>query len=73
MLMLIVESSIVTAKLFHDNDFSSLLQGKGDDLFMVSHVESRPAAMYLTELEQDENSGELPLFCHRNSVTFEFE
>ncbi|WP_456386956.1 PhoX family protein [Desulfolithobacter sp.] len=41
-----------------DNDFSSLLP-VGDKLFMVSHFESRPGAMYLTELEQDQKTGKL--------------
>jgi secreted PhoX family phosphatase len=41
-----------------DNDFASLLQGRHGNLFMVSHFESRPAAMYLTELDQKRN-GEL--------------
>jgi secreted PhoX family phosphatase len=41
-----------------DNDFSSLLP-VGDKLFMVSHFESRPAAMYLTELSQDKSNGKL--------------
>ncbi|TCJ12265.1 DUF839 domain-containing protein [Parasulfuritortus cantonensis] len=36
----------------NDNDFASLLQNKRGQLFMVSHFESRPAAMYLTELRQ---------------------
>ena len=35
------------------NDFSSLLDVYGK-LFMVSHFESRPAAMYLSELQQDD-------------------
>lgn len=38
-----------------DNDFSSLLTRKGpngDKLYMVSHFESRPGAMYITELQQ---------------------
>lgn len=39
-----------------DNDFSSLLP-VGDKLFMVSHFESRPGAMYLTEMEQDKTTG----------------
>lgn len=38
-------------RISNDNDFSSLLP-VGNKLFMVSHFESRPAAMYLTELEQ---------------------
>ena len=42
----------------HDNDFSSLLP-IGDKLFMVSHFETRPAAMYLTELQQDATTGAL--------------
>jgi secreted PhoX family phosphatase len=41
-----------------DNDFSSLLP-IGSKLFMVSHFESRPGAMYLTELEQDLQTGKL--------------
>jgi secreted PhoX family phosphatase/outer membrane murein-binding lipoprotein Lpp len=40
------------------SDFSSLLP-VGDSLFMVSHFEDRPAAMYLTELNQDSATGEL--------------
>jgi len=38
----------------NSNDFSSLLP-VGDKLFMVSQFETRPAAMYITELEQTEN------------------
>lgn len=41
-------------KISNSNDFSSLLP-IGDKLFMVSHFETRPAAMYLTELKQTEN------------------
>jgi secreted PhoX family phosphatase len=41
-----------------DNDFASLLP-VGDKLFMVSHFESRPGAMYLTELEQNKENGQL--------------
>lgn len=41
-------------RISNDNDFSSLLP-VGDKLFMVSHFETRPAAMYLTELEQLES------------------
>jgi secreted PhoX family phosphatase len=37
-----------------DNDFNSLLQ-LGGKLFSVSHFESRPGAMYVTELGQDAN------------------
>jgi secreted PhoX family phosphatase len=42
----------------NDNDFASLLRGKYGQLFMVSHFESRPAAMYLTQLDQ-KRDGEL--------------
>ncbi len=42
-----------------DNDFSSLLNLGLKGLWMVSHFESRPAAMYLTKLHQYPNSGEL--------------
>ncbi len=42
----------------NDNDFSSLIQ-KGDRLFNITHFESRPGAMYLTELEQDAATGQL--------------
>jgi secreted PhoX family phosphatase len=54
-----------TERVSNDNDFSSLIvgrekqNGKDKDLYMVSHFESRPAAMYLTKLDQDKNSGEL--------------
>jgi len=41
-------------KVSNDNDYSSLLNIDGD-VYMVSHFESRPAAMYLTELEQHED------------------
>jgi secreted PhoX family phosphatase len=43
----------------NDNDFSSLIEGKRGGLFMVSHFESRPAAMYLTQLKQNPKTGEL--------------
>ena len=39
-----------------DNDFSSLLP-KGDKLYNITHFESRPGAMYLTELSQDPSTG----------------
>lgn len=41
-----------------DNDFSSLLQVDGK-LFNVTHFESRPGAMYLSEVNQDLTSGAL--------------
>jgi uncharacterized protein len=39
-------------------DFSSLIQKDGA-LFMISHFESRPGAMYLSKLAQNAESGEL--------------
>lgn len=50
-----------SVKISSDNDFASLIRGKGwgHDLFMVSHFESRPAAMYLTKLHQDPKTGAL--------------
>lgn len=43
----------------NDNDFASLLTGEDGALYMVSHFESRPGAMYLTELSQNPTSGQL--------------
>ena len=48
-----------------DNDFASLLP-VGEKLFMVSHFESRPGAMYVTELEQDKKSGKLTAINTKN-------
>lgn len=48
-----------------DNDFSSLLP-VGDKLFMVSHFESRPGAMYLTRLAQNPQTGQLSAVDTRN-------
>ena len=48
-----------------DNDFSSLLQ-VGSKLFNISHFESRPGAMYLTELRQDSRTGKLQPISTRN-------
>lgn len=45
-------------------DFSSILP-VGDKLFAVTHFESRPGGMYLSELEQDE-SGELSIVNTQN-------
>ncbi|HIP02567.1 MAG TPA: DUF839 domain-containing protein [Campylobacterales bacterium] len=45
-------------KISNSNDFASLLP-VGDKLFMISHFETRPAAMYLTELNQDKTTGKL--------------
>lgn len=48
----------------NDNDFSSLLKGADGKLYMVSHFESRPGAMYLTELQQAQNGVLKPLRTH---------
>ncbi len=48
----------------NSNDFASLLP-VGDKLFMVSQFESRPAAMYLTELKQ-EKDGKLKALSTKN-------
>lgn len=48
-----------SAYISNDNDFSSLLRGTDGKLYMVSHFESRPGAMYLTELAQDPVNGHL--------------
>ena len=53
-------------KISNDNDFASLLTGDDGKLYMVSHFESRPGAMYLTELSQDSASGELSPVQTRN-------
>jgi secreted PhoX family phosphatase len=42
-------------RVSNDNDFSSLLKGEDGHLYMVSHFESRPAAMYLTKIKQKKN------------------
>lgn len=55
----VVKSEDGSVRVSNDNDFSSLIKGKRGDLFMVSHFESRPAAMYLTELEQNRKTGKL--------------
>ncbi len=49
----------------NDNDFSSLLS-VGDTLFSITHFESRPGAMYLTELKQDKATGLLSPISTRN-------
>ena len=54
----IVTSADGSNKVSVSNDFASLLP-IGEKLFMVSHFETRPAAMYLTELSQDKTTGQL--------------
>lgn len=48
-----------SVRISKDNDFSSLLTGEDNKVYMVSHFETRPAAVYLTELDQDTSSGKL--------------
>lgn len=53
------DGKIITTKdgsprISNDNDFSSLLT-YNNKIFMVSHFETRPAAMYVTELSQDKD------------------
>lgn len=46
-------------------DFASLLV-VGDNLFSVTHLESAPGALYLTELHQDRETGELSAVSTEN-------
>lgn len=48
-----------------DNDFSSLIQA-GDKLYNITHFESRPGAMYISELSQDPATGMLTPVNTRN-------
>jgi len=41
------------------NDFASLLTGKDNKLYMVSHFEDSPGSMYVSELNQDAGNGKL--------------
>jgi hypothetical protein len=45
-------------EISNKNDFSSLIP-MGKKLFMISHFESLPGALYLTELKQDLTNGQL--------------
>ncbi len=51
-------------RISNANDFASLHK-VGNRLFMISHFESRPGAMYLTELHQDMTTGELTAISTR--------
>lgn len=51
-------------KISNSNEFSSLIP-IGDKLFMVSQFETRPAAMYISELEQSKD-GKLTAVSTRN-------
>ena len=58
-----INGKLITTKdgsprISNDNDFSSL-HTYGDKIFMISHFETRPAAMYITELHQDKTTGKL--------------
>jgi len=56
--MLPVVQSDGSTTIADSNDFSSLLT-VGDKVFAVSQFESRPGAMYLTEVTQDADTGKL--------------
>ena len=63
-------SEVITAKdgsqkISIDNDFASLIK-KDNKLFMVSHFETRPAAMYITELNQNKTTGKLTAISTKN-------
>ncbi len=58
-----INGKLITTKdgsprISNDNDFSSL-HTYGNKIFMISHFETRPAAMYITELNQDKTTGKL--------------
>ncbi len=42
----------------NSTDFSSLLM-KGDQMYVISHFETRPAAVYVTKVERDASTGQL--------------
>ncbi len=54
-----------TPRVSNYADFSSLLPA-GNRLFMVTHLETVPAAMYLTELKQDGDTGLLKVLNTRS-------
>jgi secreted PhoX family phosphatase len=41
------------------NDFASLITGRDGNLYMVSHFENSPGAIYITALSQDKATGKL--------------
>lgn len=49
-----IKEKMALLKISNSNDFSSLLP-VGKKLFMVSHFETRPAAVYVTELNQSKD------------------
>lgn len=42
-----------TPRISNDNDFNSLIQGQDNRLYLISHFESRPGAIYQTLLNQE--------------------
>jgi len=61
----VITDTVGSVKLSHHNDFSSLIQ-KGKSLFMISHFETTPAAMYITQLDQNKSTGELTAVKTKN-------
>ncbi len=50
----LIDEATGAPAISNSNDFNSLLQA-GGNLYLVSHFETRPAAMYLTLLDQEAN------------------
>lgn len=48
-----------SVRISKNNDFSSLIIGEDKKVYMVSHFETRPAAVYLTEMDQNSKTGKL--------------
>lgn len=44
-----------TPKVSNDNDFNSLITGEDGNLYLISHFESRPGAIYQTAITQESN------------------
>ncbi|HYN76861.1 MAG TPA: alkaline phosphatase PhoX, partial [Lamprocystis sp. (in: g-proteobacteria)] len=49
-----------TARISNDNDFNSLIQGADDRLYLISHFETRPGAIYQTLLNQEPDGALTP-------------
>ena len=56
----LIDSATGTQAISNYNDFNSLIKA-GGNLFLVSHFETRPAAMYLTLLNQASNGTLTPV------------
>jgi len=52
-----IKSEDGSTQVSSDNDFSSLVTGEDGKVYMVSHFETRPSAMYITEMDQNSASG----------------